>query len=212
MVSAVTILPDKMHLLYISLVRCSKVPTFWFSRLASSVVPFTRPLAGFHLVGSTNTFTDTSARLWSQVMRKYTGAYPSLFFRLFRMIEVIEKLCFFSIMINFENLKMIWWVVYANYDFDFESWKILVGKMCHKSAWTWVSSKFGEQILSHFAYSPDSSPLFWEKWNVLTIPQRKNPAKSILYWVLASFDMSFREPGWNVFKPVKGGFEVGCYI
>ena len=36
--------------------------------------------------------------------------------------------------------------VSANYDFGFESGKILAEKMCHKSGWAWLWAKSGEQI------------------------------------------------------------------
>jgi len=53
-------------------------------------------------------------------------------------MELIEKLFLFSIVINFECLKMIRGMVSANYDFGFESWKILAEKMCHKSSWVCI--------------------------------------------------------------------------
>jgi len=49
-------------------------------------------------------------------------------------------------LIKFARLKMIRWWVSANYDFGFESWRILAEKMCHKSSWDWVWVQFGEQI------------------------------------------------------------------
>lgn len=39
-------------------------------------------------------------------------------------------------------------MVSANYDFGFESWKILAEKMCHKSSWVCIWTKSGEQILT----------------------------------------------------------------
>jgi len=41
-------------------------------------------------------------------------------------------------------------MVSANYDFGFESWKIMAGKMCHKSMWTCIWAESGEQIFTCF--------------------------------------------------------------